>query len=173
MENVACVLIPTDFSVYSLRIVLDFMEKRTDRKVELVLACGYDIGDSITSLLGITKEDHLARLESADFIKGCEMIRSRFKNNLVGMYCDLLISRNSRYLRNYFKGSRVTHIVLPEGYTFASKERNVFDITELLKEHVYHIGVATIPVSLEKQVVEGIDSMDSFFFRKDWRVSYE
>ncbi len=173
MASIARILVPTDFSVDSLRIVLDFMEKNADQKVELVLACGYDIGDSITSLLGITKEDHLTRLESEDFIKGCEMIKSRFKNSLVEMYSDLIISRNARYLRNYFKGGRVTHVVLPDSYTFSSKEPSVFDLTELLRKNAESIAATIIPIRLEGQVVEGMDSMDSIFFRKDWRVSYE
>lgn len=173
MANIARVLVPTDFSVDSLRIVLNFMEKNADQKVELVLACGYDVGDSITSLLGITKEDHLSRLESEDFIKGCEMIKSRFKSNLVEMYSDLIISRNGRYLRNYFKGGRVTHIVLPEGYLFASKESSVFDLTEVLRKNVESISAIIVPVKLEDQLLEGIDSMDSIFFRRDWRLSYE
>ncbi|WP_037495266.1 hypothetical protein [Sphingobacterium deserti] len=173
MANIARVLVPTDFSVDSLRIVLDYLETTPDQKVELVLACGYDIGDSITSLLGITKEDHLMKLENEDFIKGCEMIKSRFKSRIVEMYSDLLISRNGRYLRNYFKGSRVTHIVVPEGYTFSPTERGVFDITEILKKNVAEVGPELITILLREHIAEGIDSMDSIFFRKDWGVSYE
>lgn len=173
MANIARVLVPTDFSVDSLRIVLDYMEATPDQKVELVLACGYDIGDSITSLLGITKEDHLLKLENEDFIKGCEMIKSRFKSRITEMYSDLLISRNGRYLRNYFKGSRVTHIVVPEGYTFAPKDRGVFDITDILKKNAAEVGPVMVPVVLREQIAKGIDNMDSIFFRKEWGVSYE
>lgn len=173
MANIARVLVPTDFTVDSLRIVLDYMEENVGQQVELVLACGYDLGDSITSLLGFTKEDHLIKLENEDFIKGCEMIKSRFTNDIVEMYSDLIISKNLRYLRNYVKGSRITHVVLPDSFEFACSARGVFDVAEVLKCHMDAISATVVPVVLQRSVADGIDTMDSIFFRKDWRVSYE
>ncbi|WP_437921962.1 hypothetical protein [Sphingobacterium sp. LRF_L2] len=173
MSEIARILVPTDFTVKSLRIVLDFLEKDDNNKVEIVLACGYDIGDSITGLLGFTKDDHLSKLESDDFIKGCEMIKASFKTKVVEMYADLVISKNTRYLQNFFKGNRITHVVLPEDYRFHASVRACFDITMLLKKNAVQTGIKVIPLRCDGETAESIDSMDSIFFRKDWRVSYE
>lgn len=173
MANVARVLVPTDFSVDSLRTVLDYLENHLDQRVEIVLACGYDIGDSITGILGFIKEDHLVKLENDDFIKGCEMIKSRFKRNIVELYADLLISKNVRYLRNYLKGNRITHLVLPKSFSFSCVERSAFNLDRVLREHADALSAKVVSVGVQIGHTQGIDTLDSMFFRKDWRMSYE
>lgn len=173
MANIARVLVPTDFTVDSLRTVLDYLENHADQRVELVLACGYDIGDSITGLLGFTKEDHLVKLENEDFIKGCEMIKSRFKPNVIELYSDLIISKNVRYLRNYFKGNAITHVALPVSFQFSPATRSAFDIATILKDNMKAINATIVPVEVQIGHEAGIDQMDSMFFRNDWRMSYE
>jgi hypothetical protein len=174
MSGIQRVLVPTDFTVDSLRIALEYLENNGDnQRVELVLVCGYDLGDSITVLLGFTKDDHLARLQGEDFVKGCEMIKSRFKQTVVEMYADLLISKNARYVRNYLKGNRITQVVLPETYGFRFFNRHCFDILNVLKA----VGLEALPEVVSLPVVgnetDNIDTMDSIFFRKGWKVSYE
>src|SRR5690606_14477286 len=108
------VLIPTDFTVNSLRIALEYLESSKNEHVELVLTGGYNLGESISMLLGFTLDDHLAELQDEDFLKACEMIKSRFKNKVVEIYADFMISKNKRYVSNYLKGRQ-----------FRSEERRV------------------------------------------------
>ena len=166
------VLVPTDFSVKSLRIVLEYLENSGDDQMELVFTCGYRIEDSISSLLGFTLDDHLADMQSDDFLKGCEMIKSRFKHQIVEMYSDLIISKNKRYIRNYLKGRKITHIVIPNAFEF-EYTRSSFDIIEVLKTTELNNLPVVTAVCISDNSLSGQDALDSFFFRKKWRFIYE
>lgn len=166
------VLIPTDFTVNSLRIVLEYLENSGDQKVELVLTCGYNLGESISFLLGFTLDDHLAEMQNEDFLKGCEMIKSRFKDKVVEMYADFMISKSKRYIRNYLKGGQFARIVLPDTFEFTFKE-NCFDVVELLKTVTLPNMPIITSVCMGEEGLQVQDTLDGFFFRKKWRLTYE
>ncbi|PRD47944.1 hypothetical protein [Sphingobacterium haloxyli] len=165
------VLVPTDFTVNSLRIVLEYLENNNDEQVELVLVYGYKLGESISMLLGFTLDDHLAEMQNDDFLKGCEIIKSRFKDKVVEMYADCMISKNTRYVRNYLKGRQFTQIVLPDAFEFQNVE-HTFDVVELLRTQPLPLP-QVIPVAMGEDEMSRHDTLDSFFFRKKWRFSYE
>jgi len=166
------VLIPTDFTVNSLRIVLEYLENSGNLQVELVLTCGYNLGESISFLLGFTLDDHLAEMQNEDFLKGCEMIKSRFKDKVVEMYADFMISKNKRYVRNYLKGRQFAHIVVPDTFEF-KYTKNSFDVVELLKTAALPNMPAITSVSMGEENLQAQDTLDGFFFRKKWRFTYE
>ncbi|TYR32257.1 hypothetical protein FXV77_19865 [Sphingobacterium phlebotomi] len=166
------VLIPTDFTVNSLRIVLEYLENSGNQQVELVLTCGYNLGESISFLLGFTLDDHLAEMQNGDFLKGCEIIKSRFKDKVVEMYADFMISKNRRYVRNYLKGCQIAHIVVPDTFEF-QHTKNSFDVVELLKTTVLPNMPAITPVCMGEDGLQTQDTLDGFFFRKKWRFTYE
>ncbi|NGM66919.1 hypothetical protein [Sphingobacterium sp. SGR-19] len=166
------VLIPTDFTVNSLRIVLEYLESSDHQQVELVLACGYNLGESIGMLLGFTLDDHLAEMQKEDFLKGCEIIRSRFEDKIVEMYSDLMISKNKRYVRNYLKGRQLTQIVLPDAFEFKYLG-NCFDIVELMNTMEPANVPKIVTVNMGEEKLQAQDTLDSFFFRKEWRFNYE
>jgi len=172
MADIQRVLIPTDFSVDSLRIALEYLERTSDKQVELVLTGGYYMDDSITGLLGFTKEYYLDEIQNEDFIKGCGLIKSRFGSRIVEIYTDLFLSKNSRYVKNYIKGARITQIVHSEGYNFQFPNRNFFDVSDLLNRSNNEI-ISRINVIINDNLAENIDALDGIFFRKDWRVGYE
>ncbi|MFD1768290.1 hypothetical protein [Sphingobacterium suaedae] len=173
MAGIQRVLIPTDFTVNSLRIALAYLEDNGEQPVELVFVCGYNLGDSITSLLGFTKDDQLNRLQGEDFVKGCQMIKSRFEHKVVELYSDLFISKNPRYLRNCIKGGKVTHVVLPENFMFRFSNKQCFDVAKLLKTMKGEGRVTMVGIGVGSVDLESADTMDGIFFRKDWRISYE
>ncbi len=174
MANIKRVLIPTDFSVGSLRIVLEFLEQSNpEEPLELVLAGGLHLGDSITTLLGFSKEDYLSELQNEDFIKGCEIIRSRFEDHVVELYSDVLSSKNSRYLQNYMKGHQIQELIYLEQYRFELPHKNSFDLNAVLKALDNKLYPKPQRLCMPMLKSTHIDSMDSIFFRKDWNLSYE
>lgn len=166
------VLIPTDFTVNSLRIVLEYLENSDDQQVELVLTSGYNLGDSISILLGFSIDDHLGELQHEDFLKGCEMIKSRFKDKVVEMYADFMISKNKRYVHNYLTGRKFSQIVMPDNFNFQQR-KNCFDIVELLSQLELPAMPEIKTVSMGEGDLQEHDTLDGFFFRKNWRLSYE
>ncbi|MBD1432767.1 hypothetical protein H8B06_08030 [Sphingobacterium sp. DN00404] len=166
------VLIPTDFTVNSLRIALEYLENSDNEQVELVLAGGYNLGESISMLLGFTLDDHLAEVQDEDFLKACEMIKSRFKNKVVEMYADFMISKNKRYVSNYLKGRQFARIVLPDAFEF-KHTKNSFDIVDMFNNIQLSNMPEVITVSMGEAKLKGQDTLDGFFFRKKWRLSYE
>lgn len=138
----------------------------------MVLVSGYKLDSSIGMLLGFSTADHIADLQDEDFLKGCEMIKSRFKDKVVEIYGDCMVSKNSRYVRNYIKGAKFSQIVLPEAFEFTHTP-NSFDVVEVLQTLPFSGVPEVVTVQMQDANLQEHDGLDSFFFRKNWRFSYE
>lgn len=170
---VSRILIPTDFSTASLQVVLAYLEQTENRQVEIILACGVDLGTSITTLLGFDKDFYLDEIQSEDFIKGCQMIRSRYKDKLIEIYADLVISKNRRYIANYLKGNRIEELVLSEQYQHSDSHHHTFDLHGRLCELQKKVGSIVNKLAVRQQEKDERDELEALFFRNDRKLSYE
>lgn len=167
------ILIPTDFSLTSLQVVLAYLEQTDEQQVEIVLTCGVDLGNSITALLSFDKDYYLDKMQGEDFIKGCEVIRSRYKNKLVEIYSDLMISRNSRYIINYLKGNQITDLILSEQYHYSPKGNHVFDLHGRLSDLQKQVGSLVSRLAIPQANKEEQDNLEAIFFRTEIKLGYE
>lgn len=171
MAKTKRVLIPTDFTVGSLQIVFDYLAQSADEPVDVVLVCGQSMSDSISELLGFSKDDYLSKVQSSDFLKACQLLRTRFEHKLVDLYADVIYGSQDRYIRNYLKGGRIDVVVMPHAYTFSKVDKT----QEVMRAIYRNIRIETQKlVSIDTvNTHEGqLDKVDHLFFRKGWNVTY-
>ncbi len=170
---VSRILIPTDFSTASLQVVLAYLEQTDKKEVEIILACGVDLGSSITTLYSFDKEIYLEDIQGEDFIKGCQVIRAKYKNKVKEIYADLVVSKNSRYIANYLKGNQIIELVLSERYRYSQNKRLAFDLHGRLCELQQKVGSLVNKLAIPQSEKDERDELEALFFRKNIKLSYE
>lgn len=172
MAKATRVLIPSDFTIDSLFFVIHSIEQSTAEQLEVVLVYGNKSSTSISELLGITLEDQLSDLQSADFLKACQMICHHYANRKLNIYADIIGTDNPNYLQHYLRGARIDEVKVPAAYEFEKRTRHFFDVGQALL-HLNKIKQKNVSI-VEKPGVNktGGNVLADLFFNKKWDVNY-
>jgi len=163
-------LMPTNFTVSSLNAVISYLSKGTDTKIELVLLHGHASSESMTEMLAFDKDDYLDECYSEDFLTACQIIKTRFEDQVEEIYSDIICSKNDRYIRNYLKGHKIAKVILPSEFEYAQLATNSFCTVALLRKNCQHLNIPIIELSATAsslQTTQQPDVIDNIFFRKD------
>lgn len=134
MESVKKVLVPTDFSVKSLNLVVDIIEQSKEEKLEIVLLHGIDISASIPEILFFSRAKLLRSLQTPEFVDSCNLIKNKFQSRIVAMYADIITGHTRAYFNNYIDANNIDEIYIPVSYKMDFKNKQSFDVCDLLKK---------------------------------------
>ncbi|MBE8721087.1 hypothetical protein [Sphingobacterium pedocola] len=165
------VIIQTDFTVNSLNIVVDLLDRYADQHFEIILIHGLQSDNSITELLGFHPEDHLEDLQTEEFIKACQLMRSKYGERINEMYADIITSQTDNYFKNYFRGNRIDHLVVAKDFRFEKVTPKSFDLLATFNRNS-RIGLSVIYLDTQSESIPVIDKLDSLFFRRNWNVTF-
>lgn len=163
---------PTNFTVNSLNGAINYLSKAKDTKIELVLVHGHGSSDSITELLSFDKDNYLDECYSADFLTACQIIKTRFEEQVEEIYSDIICSKNDRYIRNYLKGNKIAKVILPANFSYANLLSKSFCTIDLLRDGCHRLNIPIIELSgaqSPNNTEQQADSIDNIFFRKDFK----
>lgn len=161
---------PTNFTVSSLTGAINYLSEAKDTKIELVLVHGHALSDSITELLGFDKDYYLEKCYREDFLTACQIIKSRFEEQVHEIYSDIICSKNHRYIRNYLKGNKIEKVILPAFFSYAKLLPNSFCTVDLLRENCQKLHIPIVELNAAQSPVQEeqeSDCIDNIFFRKD------
>lgn len=159
------ILIPANFTVRSLCAVIDIVESHSSDRVSVLLVCGKKTGGSLAEKLAFSKEASIQNMQSSDFLKAREVIKSRFENKLDDIQCDIVSSWETVFLKNYLKAMNVEEVVVAEGLFVPDSRGELFDIAKSLKK-LESTGVKIVSFSNDGGDFEAEDTFSSLFFRK-------
>jgi len=140
METVKKIVIPTDFSVKSLNLVVDVLKAHPNSLLDIVLIHGYEANNSIAELLFFSKGKILEKLQTSEFKKSCKLIQNTYQSRLNSLKVDLITGDCQRYFNNYVQLHAVDEVILPVGNKMKLKNCQSFQLNHLLMR-------AKIPVS--------------------------
>lgn len=161
---------PTDFTVGSLTVAIDFLSETKDKNIEMILVHGQSSSDSITEMLGFDKDYYLEKNYRTDFLDACQIIRSRFEDRVKEIYADIISSKNNRYIRNYLKGNKVDSVLIPSNFLYASRLKNSFCTVDPLRKNCQTLGIPVVEMASTPVFIDDrscMDRIDTIFFRKD------
>ena len=113
MSAVKKVLIPTDFNVKSLNVLLEFLRRNPNDQFEVILAHGYDM--------------------SYSFRESCKLIENTYQSKLTKLKFSILTGSTKRYVRNYVEANNIDFIVCCNDYKMKFKSRDSFNLLPYLK----------------------------------------
>ncbi len=108
------ILIPTDFSVNSLRLVNQALENRKEEQTDVLLLYAHQLTDSITDLLFFSKTRTLRALSNPDFDEACSILKNKFEGTLNSIRTDLFMGFTQQAFNRYLESNKVSAIYLPE-----------------------------------------------------------
>jgi len=132
METVKKIVIPTDFSVKSLNLVVDVIKKYPSSLLDIVLVHGYETSNSISDLLFFSKGKVLEKLQTSEFKKSCKLIQNTYQSRINSFKIDLITGDCRRYFNNYIEINAVDEVVLPVGNKMKLKGSQSFHLNHLI-----------------------------------------
>jgi len=134
MDAVKKVLIPTDFSVKSLNLLLEFLKQTTSDKYEVILGHGYDVSNSFSEMLFYSEHRILTKLLTREFRESCHLIENTYKSRLHKFRFSILTGNGKRYVRNYIEANKIDIVVYSKGYRMKFRSGSSFDLQPYLKD---------------------------------------
>lgn len=156
------ILIPIDFTVRSLSLVKEAMERTSPDEVEVLLVHTVQLPYSITDLLFFSKEKFINAALSDDFKASWNVILNKYASRLKSLSIELYTGHTNAYLRNFLEGNQVTDVFLP---TDCQMElRHKFSVNPIPLFSNCPVNLVEVPFSDSDQY--GLDDLSSVFFLK-------
>lgn len=166
MEQTKKIIVPTDFSVKSLKVVVDLVESAdVSDTFDIVLLHGVYPPSSISDLLFIHPAKYIRELETEEFKEACAVIKNKFQSRIHSMCIDVITSESKAYFRNYAERNEIDEIFLPKGIELDFSGKHSFDIISLLKKS--KLPITEIQLGVEQIDVKFRNDLSDLFLSSD------
>lgn len=156
------ILIPTDFTVKSLSLVKEALERSSPNNIELLLVHTIKLPGSITDLLFFSKGRFIKAAQSEEFKASLNMLQNKYGSRLQSFSIDLFTGSTSTYLRNFLDANGITEVYMPEESYMEVRHKLSVNPIPLFKK--CSIKVTEIPFNESEKY--GLDDLSSVFFLK-------
>lgn len=130
MKNI---LIPTDFTVHSLDIIVATAEKYKAGQLNILLMHGLTMPDSISDLMLFSRNSDRYKLISKEFENACMIIKNRYASVIHSITVRFMHGGTRHVFRNFLHANQIDLIVYPEDYTLQKACDQSIDMAPLLK----------------------------------------
>lgn len=158
------ILIPTDFSVRSLILVKEAMNRSSDEKVNIILLHGIILSDSITELMFFSKPALMAELETEEFKASIRLIQNKFYSRIVSIYVDIFTGVTQSAFENYVAANNIDEAYVAFNYEWQQKHKRSFDLLPFFRKTKIPVNaLEEYPSHLMRHEV---DQLETLFFQK-------
>lgn len=158
------ILIPTDFTVKSLKLVREIAETYASSSVRIVLVHGIQLSSSITDLLFYSKRKLIDSLQTEAFKNSCAMILNKYSSGIASITIEIFNGHNMASFENFIKGHGIDEACIPVNYTLKMKHARSFDLMPfLLKASIRTKQVDLMEYTPPTDTVE-MDQLADLFF---------
>jgi hypothetical protein len=133
------ILIPTDFSIESLKFLLDALQAVETGSINIVFLHCEHITDSIFSLLFYSKKERINSLITPAFQDAWKIIRSRYSSEVNSARVEIFNGYTQASFENFLNGNHIDEIIVPENYSL-QLNNNSFDPLPFIRR-------ATVPIT--------------------------
>ena len=140
------VLIPTDFTVHSLDLVVAVVEKYKDEELNITLLHALAMPDSIMDLILLSRNNDRYKLISKEFRNACTILKNRYASSIRDINVRFMHGGTRGVFRNFVEATKADIFVFPIDYTFKKAGSNSIEISKLYK----YADCTQLPVALTK-----------------------
>jgi len=112
------VLIPTDFSIESLRLAEQALEALDDQTMTITLFHAFDISGFAPDMLGSSRRLPYGHLLTETFRLACKRLKDAHPQVLQGIHVRHMYGNNNSVFRNFIDAYDIDMIVCPDNYAF-------------------------------------------------------
>ena len=150
------IIIPTDFSIRSLKMVNQVAERFREEERAITLLHGMHLPTSIVDLLLLGKRNEHSDLIGESFRDACEIIQNKYASVIKQLKVQFVYGSTKRVVKNFLEANQTSLVVLPEDYVFSYANENSLDLVALLQKTGYpllKIKLQPASAGIEKEMV--------------------
>lgn len=125
------VLIPTDFTIKSLKIVNAAVAQFKGETLKIYLVHALAADSSMTNLVFFKRRSKNLFSKSDSFLEACEMLKNKYGSAISNIHIDFYFGQSNIYKRNFLEARSIDTILLPLNYQFEkcySDSRDPFEV---------------------------------------------
>ncbi len=128
------ILIPTDFTIKSLKLVKAAVSRFPGEELNIILVHALEPDHSISGLLLMTKRLGVHQLYTPEFTEACEVLRNKYASVVRRIKIEFYYGNTRAYLKNFLDNRQIDAILLPEDYNLEKPSKASRDLSpELLR----------------------------------------
>jgi hypothetical protein len=153
------VLIPTDFSIRSLRVIHGVIEKFSDEKITIVMMHALRMPTSITDLMMLARRSAHHDLITDDYKDACEIIRNKYASNIKLLKTEFLFGNTSAVFRNFLQYQNIDVIAYADKEEFRQAGKDSYNPAALIKKSKYPVYQVPLKQRKEKFLVSAMSEL--------------
>lgn len=158
------VLLPTDFSIDSLKVLKSYLQQSTpDSTFDIVLVHGQTLSDSISDLLFFSKYRLLKDLNIEHFEDAVKILQNKYDSKLSNVHIDVFTGHNQSAFQNYLEGNKIDEIVVSETRSFKPCNKKSFDVTKFALKTKAAVKITKINCEQEESINADAADISSLF----------
>jgi len=151
MKNI---LIPTDFSIKSLKLVGAAVRRFAPEQLNIILVHALQPDNSISGLLMLNKRQVTNKLCSDEFMEACEIVKNKYNSSIHKIKMEFYSGSTRAYLNNFLDARSIDAIILANDYAMRLTAPESTDIRPALEQTKYPIHYESIIRAGQKALVE-------------------
>lgn len=126
MQMKRTILIPTDFSIESLKFLVEAVQSVQIGSVNVVFLHCAHLPNSIVDLLLFSKKELIKTLVTPAFDDACKVIRSKYESKINSLRIEIFTGFTQAAFENFLEGNKIDEAFTPKGYQL-QLPKNSFD----------------------------------------------
>jgi len=153
------VLIPTDFSIRSLRVIHSVVEKFSGEPLTIVMMHALKMPTSITDLMMLSRRSAHCDLITGDYKDACEIIRNKYASSIKLLKTEFLFGNTSGVFRNFLQYQNIDVIVCPATEEFRLAGKDSYNPATLINKSKYPVYHMPLKQRKEKFLVSAMSEL--------------
>lgn len=153
------VLIPTDFSIRSLRVVHGVVERFGGEPLNIVLMHAIEMPSSIMELMMLSRRSSHYDLLTTDYKDACEILRNKYASSIRSLKTEFLVGNSNGVFRNFLLYHNIDAIACAAKEEFRKAGENSFNPAELIKKSKYPVHYISLAPRKERYLVSAMSEL--------------
>ena len=139
------ILIPTDFSLTSLKVIPALLQQQPAQQFNIVLVNFLGLSDSITDLLMLSRRSRERELITQEFMDECTKLSREYADQILCLQTEFFYGTTIAVFKNYLEAREITQIAKLNNYQIEKLTSLSYDPDLLLERSQYKV-VSLAPV---------------------------
>jgi hypothetical protein len=126
------ILVPTDFSIDSLSMVKNALERNSGNPLKIIFAVGIHLPDGIVETLFFSRHKVVDEMITKEFSEACEIIRNRYSSGIREMRVEPFSGFTQAAFRNFTDANGVDEMYYPTSPLHMPG--NAFDLVPFIRK---------------------------------------
>lgn len=151
-------LIPTDFSIHSLKAVQAAVDAIPGHPLKITLFHLLSMPVAVTELLRRPKSIKGLNLVSEEFNDACAVLKNKYSSRIKDLKIEIAVGETKAFLANYLEGAKVDVVILQAGAKLDLPCKRSIDMVRLIRRtgwYTMEVAVAT-PVKVRKTAMSNL-----------------